>query len=296
MKSIRSVLFGMVWLLLLAVPTATAAAEKEAFFYSVHVASFQTIENVRKSVLSLSKDGIVVFWKRVETPGETAPFRIYFGRYPNEREAVSSWKRLHKAGLVEHFGIHLLRESRVASVSSPKPNTGLSDRKPLTPESIRKAWEGERFVDNGDGTVTDRLNQLMWAKSGWRAEFVSAANWWDAEERVKSLRLNGHDDWRLPTIGEWVSLVDRSQQAPAIVEPNPFENIITHLPYWSQTEYTYGIDYTCKNVCPFEAYTVLMYSGSVLHQNKADLAFIMPIRSLTSDEEDRIATRETDTD
>jgi hypothetical protein len=130
----------------------------------------------------------------------------------------------------------------------------------------------------------------MWVKNGWRPEFFAAANWWDAMERLKTFRLNGHPDWRLPTVGELASLVDRNRQAPALIEPNPFKNIITHLPYWSKTEYTFGMDFSVDNVVPFRAYTILMYSGNVFHQNKAELAFIMPVRPLDPDGE---AGRET---
>jgi hypothetical protein len=269
-----------------------AIEDGDRFFYTIHVASFPTVQETRKEVLSLSKDGVVVFWKKSEAPGEASPYRIYFGQYPTEKEAIASWKRLQEAGMVRYFGIHLLREPQIPSTFGKLPARPPDRSPPVRLPHLQ--WKGRRFVDNGDGTVTDRLNQLMWTQSGWRPEFVSASNWWDAVERIKKLRLNGHDDWRLPTIGEWVSLVDKSRQAPALVEPNPFQNIITHLPYWSQTEYTYGIDYTCKNVCPFEAYTVLMYSGNVLHQNKQELAFIMPVRSLKPEEIEKIAAMAVD--
>lgn len=52
----------------------------------------------------------------------------------------------------------------------------------------------ERFVDNGDGTVTDKKNQIMWQK-GDNGKEVTFEN---AEQYCKTLRLGGYADWRLP--------------------------------------------------------------------------------------------------
>lgn len=137
-----------------------------------------------------------------------------------------------------------------------------------------------RFVDNGNGTVTDRKTNLMWIKNGRRLEFVSAQTWWDAIQKSNDIKVGGHDNWRLPTLGEWTSLIDTRHQSPALVEPSPFENIVTHLPYWTMTEFVYGKDHTCSKECPLETYTVMLYYGNIGHQKKTDRAFILPVRSM----------------
>ena len=53
---------------------------------------------------------------------------------------------------------------------------------------------GERFLDNGDGTITDTKQNLMWQK-GDNGKEVSFA---EAEGYCKSLRMGGYTDWRLP--------------------------------------------------------------------------------------------------
>ncbi len=55
-----------------------------------------------------------------------------------------------------------------------------------------------RFIDNGDGTVTDTSRKLMWQKgdNGKEATFEQA------QEYCRNLRLGGHTDWRLPGPGE----------------------------------------------------------------------------------------------
>jgi len=64
------------------------------------------------------------------------------------------------------------------------------------------------FVDNGDGTVTDRVTGLMWQKGG----SSSVLYYSDAQEYVSSLnkeRFSGYNDWRIPTSEELCSLVER---------------------------------------------------------------------------------------
>jgi Protein of unknown function (DUF1566) len=55
-----------------------------------------------------------------------------------------------------------------------------------------------RFVDNGDGTVTDTARNLMWQKvdNGKEVTFEQAQGY------CKNLRLGNHADWRLPNPDE----------------------------------------------------------------------------------------------
>ncbi len=60
------------------------------------------------------------------------------------------------------------------------------------------------FIDNGDGTVTDRSTGLMWAKS----DSGRAMNWQEALAYAESLEIAGHSDWRLPGVKELQYIVD----------------------------------------------------------------------------------------
>jgi len=65
-----------------------------------------------------------------------------------------------------------------------------------------------RFITHGDGTITDTQSGLMWTR-GDNGQDVS---WGDAASYCNLLRLGGHADWRLPTIGELRYLFDLSAE------------------------------------------------------------------------------------
>jgi len=65
------------------------------------------------------------------------------------------------------------------------------------------------YEDNGDGTVTDRRTRLMWQQEG----SPQPLTWTEAAEYVRKLNeegFAGHADWRLPTVEELASIMERS--------------------------------------------------------------------------------------
>ncbi len=69
----------------------------------------------------------------------------------------------------------------------------------ILPLISHTAESAGRFVDNGDGTVTDTKRQLMWQKGDNGKEVTFD----EAHEYCGNLRLGGHVDWRLPKPDEW---------------------------------------------------------------------------------------------
>jgi hypothetical protein len=66
------------------------------------------------------------------------------------------------------------------------------------------------FLDNGNGTVTDRVTGLMWEKGG----SLSVLRYREAKRLVARLNAEnhlGHDDWRIPTFEELCSLLELRQ-------------------------------------------------------------------------------------
>ena len=71
---------------------------------------------------------------------------------------------------------------------------------------VSLAFAGERFTDNGDGTVTDHQLGVMWAKNDNQGNI----DWRQAEKYCKwtfpYLIPTRYDNWRMPTIEELKSL------------------------------------------------------------------------------------------
>jgi sugar lactone lactonase YvrE len=89
-----------------------------------------------------------------------------------------------------------------------------------------------RFVDNGDGTITDRLTRLVWEKKcdchgelhhfaarfAWShgAGETTIWKWLDALNGEGNRGFAGHRDWRVPNIKELATLLDHSRASPNI--------------------------------------------------------------------------------
>ena len=274
---LRGLKAGFFIILLLIFGDTEAAPGAKHIYYSIHFASFKNLANANRQVNMLTEKGKMVFWKKVDVPGKGLYYRVYLGRYKNKEDAAAFWEKLNKIGAVSYFGVHRFTEN----VPPSKIKDSQKRDKPDVDQVYKKKLDSGRFRDNLDGTVTDTKTSLMWIKNGWRLDFFSAETWNEAAKKCESFRHGGYTNWRLPTIAEWRSLIDRQNENPALVEPNPFVNIIGHMPYWSQTEFTYGRDHTCSKQCPLESYTVMLYSGTINHQKKSARAFILPVRSLS---------------
>ncbi len=126
-----------------------------------------------------------------------------------------------------------------------------------------------RFVDNGDGTIFDRLTNLVWLRNADCME--RAVNWQEALDKALVLE-NGEcglsdgsskGEWRLPNIRELDSLVHEGYHSPALsnivgnqaaTESDPFLNFDFSSTHWSSTTqvnnpaYAFVIDYERGNV------------------------------------------------
>ena len=61
-----------------------------------------------------------------------------------------------------------------------------------------------RYINNGDGTVTDSVTGLNWTNDAIVAGGLKT--WQGALDYVKTLTIGGHSDWRLPNIKEIESM------------------------------------------------------------------------------------------
>ncbi len=67
------------------------------------------------------------------------------------------------------------------------------------------------YVDNGDGTVTDKVTGLMWQRIDG-----GEMTWENAKEYALKLKLADHNDWRLPNSVELLSIMNHGKNGPAM--------------------------------------------------------------------------------
>lgn len=124
--------------------------------------------------------------------------------------------------------------------------------------------QAQRFVDNGNGTVTDTATNLMWTKN---ANLIGRLNWHDAMSRCRSFSISGIGGWRLPSKDELVAFYH------AIQGGHPFTGVQSW--YWSsRTLAGYG-EY--KDF----AWTVNMDDGHASYHGHKDYPtyFVWPVRT-----------------
>ena len=138
-----------------------------------------------------------------------------------------------------------------------------------------------RFVDNGNGTVTDTTTGLMWMKSTPNPLLKPAVDWLTAQNMIEQMDFAGYTDWRMPTIEEWKTIIDTKNYFPALANPNPFQNVITHFSYWSSSDYNLGLGHDCDfEGCAMHSYVVQLYYGNIDNQRKDTKAFVWPVRTI----------------
>lgn len=87
------------------------------------------------------------------------------------------------------------------------------------------------FVDNFDGTVTDKATGLMWQK----ADDANTYNWVEALKYAKNSTLANYDDWRLPNIKELQSIVDYDKKSIPAINEDYFVCTNPDSWFWSST-------------------------------------------------------------
>jgi|SRR5688572_10764866 hypothetical protein len=89
-------------------------------------------------------------------------------------------------------------------------------------------WKDADFPSGG-AAVLDRETGLVWQRSS-----TLHSNWSDAQSNCNGNKTGGRMGWRLPTLQELASLVDRAQSNPTLPSGHPFQNVQSSF-YWSAT-------------------------------------------------------------
>ncbi len=138
--------------------------------------------------------------------------------------------------------------------------------------------KNQRFIDNGDGTITDNRTNFMWFSNG---SCFGPMKWQETIEKVLELNNNpeelncskytaNYNNWRIPHINEFRTLINTElANQTKWLESQGFKNI-EPLSYWSST--------TGSKITSY-VWTVDMGNGSRVNINKArDTVMVLPIR------------------
>ena len=72
--------------------------------------------------------------------------------------------------------------------------------------AAEKTWsQDKRFVDNGDGTITDTKTHLMWMKQESYQQTGHWLTWFESHDFIKKANEKGyanHYDWQMPTLDD----------------------------------------------------------------------------------------------
>jgi len=92
------------------------------------------------------------------------------------------------------------------------------------------------FIDNGDGTVTENVTDLVWQQTPDPGNY----SWEQAIDYCDSLELAEQDDWRVPSLKELFSISNFSQGWPYL-DQTYFDLTSTDISkdeqYWSSNDY-----------------------------------------------------------
>lgn len=101
------------------------------------------------------------------------------------------------------FGVNFV-DGHVKAYPVVNPATGAASLKYFRLVRGNPSYGVNTFVDNKDGTVTDRATGLMWAQD----DSGKGMDWEHALAYCEGLALAGQNDWRLPSVKELESIVD----------------------------------------------------------------------------------------
>ena len=139
--------------------------------------------------------------------------------------------------------------------------------------SIQPSNSIDRFVANDDGTISDNKTGLVWQSSSFGAadlgdgvyEDVQVLTWSDALYEAESFTDDNGYIWRIPTIKELNSLIERSCSSPALLPIFDYQPEIA-TKYWSSTHANASGDVYADT----EAMIINFETGQIELQDKID--------------------------
>ncbi len=134
----------------------------------------------------------------------------------------------------------------------PPPGGGQGGRPRGNPMAKQvRAVRGEiygvnQFVENGDGTISDKATGLMWAKS----DNGKGIEWIEALPYAENSTLAGYSDWRLPNVKELQSIVDYTKAPSSKGVEAAIDPIFSCTPFVNEAgNDDYGYYWTSTSAC-----------------------------------------------
>ena len=158
-----------------------------------------------------------------------------------------------------------------AALTVEKEIKGYKDNRNGTVTNRKTGKVENRFVDKGNGTITDLLTSLMWLKQ----PKTVAVSYDNAVDYCRTLDFQGHSGWRLPTLAEWKKLVDKKKRNPSLPQKHPFTNVLTHIGYWSKSKHKFGPQYV---------YQMNLWYGKTSHIKKGENLAVWPVKYIELEE------------
>jgi hypothetical protein len=100
------------------------------------------------------------------------------------------------------------------------------------------------FLDNKDGTITDKANNLVWQKCSTNHTSIlectgstTKISWSNSLNYCKNLTLS-NKSWRLPNVNELYTLVDQVKKTSPLIDTSYFPNTQSDS-YWTSTTSIY---------------------------------------------------------
>jgi hypothetical protein len=150
---------------------------------------------------------------------------------------------------------------------------------------IGRALSGDRFFDNGDGTVTDALTGLMWEQkdesggihdkdasftwTGAMSDWLSELNGHSDGTNPKAPGFAGHDDWRLPTVDELQTI---------LLAPDPCGTVPCIDPVFGPTSADTTLTSTTLATSPGDVWSVNFNDGHLSNPPKGNFNRVRAVR------------------
>jgi hypothetical protein len=116
-------------------------------------------------------------------------------------------------------------DDKTTTTKSLEKKKAMEEKRQEIEKAALEAKNDSRFIDNGNGTVTDTKTGLVWAAR----DNGNNIKWADAKSYCENYHGGGYTDWRMPTQDELAGLYDAGKARPAACDQSSTIRVATDL-------------------------------------------------------------------